>query len=692
MNRNSGAPGLRSAVRIHPELMNEPSIHGFRNREDAGRRLAALLAHHAGSADVLVIGLARGGLPIASEIAKSLGCPLDVMVVRKLGVPGHEEVAMGAIAAGVKVFNESVMAHLHIGSAEIERVVERETRELERRERDYRGGREAPVVEGKTVILVDDGIATGASVSAAVRLLRLQLAGRIVVAVPVAPPDSADRIRREADELVVAIEPESFVSVSRWYDEFEQTTDAEVRSVLAAASGHQGGCGNPLFSAGGNVLRLLRRHALPITGSFRDHDGLMDIIGDASVVLLGSASHGTHEFYRQRARITKRLITEKGFNAVAAEADWADAYRVNRFVRREGGDLDSVDALSGFDRFPSWMWRNADVLDFVGWLRDHNESVWSMERQVGFYGLDLYSLHKSMNEVIACLERKDPADAAKAQVLYGCIDRFGRDPQNYGLLAGSGVSDVCRAEVIRHLAELRAREVALLVENGPPVADESFFFEQNSRLERNAERYYRDMFRSYVSSWNQRDEQMMELLVSLIAHLQSTSGTAKVIVWAHNSHVGDARATEMAWHGELNMGQLAREAFGDQCRLIGFTTYAGSVTAASGWCRPAERKQVRPGLDGGIEKLFHQVGVPNFMLDLTKPGELADELAKARLQRAVGIVYLTESERQSHYFEACLSGQFDAVLHHDLTRAVEPLERNSSRQSGDLPVSRSAGL
>jgi erythromycin esterase-like protein len=200
------------------------------------------------------------------------------------------------------------------------------------------------------------------------------------------------------------------------------------------------------------------------------------------------------------------------------------------------------------------------------------------------------------------------------------------------------------------------------------------------------------MIRSYVSSWNQRDLQMMELLVSLIAHLQSACGSAKVVVWAHNSHVGDARATEMAWHGELNIGQLAREALSSQCRLIGFTTYAGSVTAASGWRSPAERKQAPPGLDGSIEKLFHQAGVSNFMLDLTKPGELREELAKARLQRAIGVVYLTESERQSHYFEACLAGQFDAVLHYDLTRAVEPLERGSNWRASDSPVPQPLGF
>jgi erythromycin esterase-like protein/predicted phosphoribosyltransferase len=669
--------------------------HRFNNREDAGRRLAALLWRLSSDDSAVILALPRGGVPVAAEIAKALEKPFDVLVVRKLGVPDHEELAMGAIAGGgVRVLNEEMITHLRLSQAEVDAVIQRETEELERREKHFRNGREAPVVAGQTVIVVDDGIATGSTMSAAVALLRHQQAKRIIVAVPVAPHDTVKRLRGEADEVVTVIEPEPFIAVSRWYEDFSQTTDAEVRASLA---GDRPGNGfivekASAFVSSKNVLQKIRRHLHPLSGATGDYDGLLEMIGDASIVFLGESSHGSHEFYRQRAQITKRLILEKGFNAVAAEADWPDAYRVNRYVRGEPGDLDSVDALSGFERFPSWMWRNADVLDFVGWLRDHNENVYSMEHQVGFYGLDLYSLHKSMNEVIAYLERTDPAEAAKARILYGCIDRFGRDPQNYGLLAGAGVSDTCRAEVIQQLVDLRAKEVEYLSKNGRAAADEYFFAEQNARLVKNAESYYRKMFRSYVSSWNLRDEHMMEMLVELIAHLQSANGSSKVVVWAHNSHIGDARATEMSWRGELNIGQLAREAFPGQCRLIGFTTYAGTVTAASGWRLPAERKQVRAGLEGSYEKLFHQVGIPNFWLDLTKEDPAVEALEKPRLERAIGVVYLLESERLSHYFEACIADQFDAVLHYDLTRAVEPLERSAEWEISDVPETFPVGL
>lgn len=675
--------------------MNNTPARGFTGRQDAGRQLAALLWRFSNEENTVILALPRGGVPVAAIVSEVLGKPFDVLIVRKLGVPGHEEIAMGAIAGGgVRVLNEEMVSHLHLGTADVDAVVRRETDELQRREKLYRGDRPAPDVAGKTVIVVDDGIATGSTMSAAVELLRQLGAERIIVAVPVAPRDTVNRLHGEADEVIAVMEPEPFIAVSRWYEDFPQTSDAEVRALLDGdCPGHDArDVAAPAFISSKTLLQQIRRHLHPLTGSSGDLDGLMEMIGDADIVFLGESSHGTHEFYQQRARITRRLIVEKGFNAVAAEADWPDAYRVNRFVRGESADIDSVDALSGFERFPSWMWRNADVLDFVGWLKDHNENVWSMEHQVGFYGLDLYSLHKSMNEVIAYLERTDPKEAAKARILYGCIDRFGRDPQNYGLLAGAGVSDNCRAEVIQQLTDLRAKEVEYLSRNGRAAADEFFFAEQNARLVKNAESYYRKMFRSYVSSWNLRDEHMMELLVELIAHLQSVNGSAKVVVWAHNSHIGDARSTEMSWRGELNIGQLAREAFPGKCRLIGFTTYAGTVTAASGWRLPAERKQVRPGLEGSYEKLFHQAGVPDFWLDLTTGDPAAEALRKPKLERAIGVVYQPDSERHSHYFEASLAGQFDAVIHHDLTRAVEPLERTAVWTANEAPETFPAGF
>jgi erythromycin esterase-like protein len=410
-------------------------------------------------------------------------------------------------------------------------------------------------------------------------------------------------------------------------------------------------------------------------------------------VLRGEASHGTHEFYRVRAEITKRLIREKGFRAVAVEGDWPDAYRVNRYVRGHAGDGDAVEALGGFTRFPQWMWRNADVLDFVGWLRAHNDAL-DPGARVGFYGLDLYSLHASIEAVLAYLRVVDPEAARRALHRYACFDVFGGDPQAYGYAAGLGLTPSCEREVVTQLVELRRSAAEYARRDGRLAPDDLFFAEQNARVVRNAEQYYRAMFGSRVASWNRRDRHMAETLEALLAFLDggaasaaagSAAAGAKVVLWAHNSHLGDARATEMGAGGELNVGQLVRERYGQEARLIGFSTYVGTVTAASNWDEPAERRAVRPALPGSYEALFHEAGPRNFLLDLSRPTEAAVALRPLRLERAIGVIYRPETERQSHYFHASLARQFDAVLHYDTTRAVEPLERTGLWDRGEVP-------
>lgn len=366
----------------------------FRNRIDAGRRLAERLAAYAGRPDVLVLGLPRGGVPVAFEVARALGAPLDVFVVRKLGVPGHAELAMGAVASGgVRVLNEEIVGGLGISESQINAVAARELEELARRERAYRNGRASPRISDKIVILVDDGLATGATMRAAVRALRHQHPERIVVAVPTASPDTCEALKAEADDVVCVTTPEPFLAVGYWYDDFAQTTDREVRDLL----GRQQGRKAPPQSGGiGAGASALRRATHPLTGDAEDYRPLLDRIGDAHLVLLGEASHGTHEFYRERARITRMLIAEKGFAAVAVEADWPDAYRLNRYVRNAGEDTDAEQALGDFQRFPRWMWRNTEVAEFLGWLQAYNDSLSAGSRKTGFYGLDLYSLHASM--------------------------------------------------------------------------------------------------------------------------------------------------------------------------------------------------------------------------------------------------------------------------------------------------------
>ena len=657
----------------------------FRDRREAGRVLAEKLAAYANRPDVLVLALPRGGVPVAYEVARALGAPLDVFVVRKLGVPGYEELAMGAVATGgVRVLNDQLVERLGIPEHIIDAVAARERRELARRERLYRGGRPPPDVRGRTVILVDDGLATGATMHAAIQALRQQNPARIVVAVPTASPETCEEMKARADDVICAITPEPFHAVGRWYQDFSQTTDEEVAALLARPSTaeNNGAAQSPIADSA--LINALRETAYPLAGSARDYDPLIGRIGEARFALLGEASHGTHEFYCERAEITKRLIAEKNFTAVAVEADWPDAYRLNRYVRGASDDVDAVEALADFRRFPTWMWRNTVVVEFIEWLRAHNDALPPGAEKVGFYGLDLYSLHASMKAVLQYLEKVDPEAAARARERYSCFDHVGEDTQAYGLMTRLNLSKSCEEEVVGQLLELQRRAADYMRRDGR-LDDDLFYAEQNARLVKNAEAYYRSVFLEEVSSWNLRDRHMAETLDALVAHLGRKGNRAKIAVWEHNSHLGDARATEMGQRGDLNVGQLTRERYGSEAVLVGFTTHHGTVTAASDWGKPAERKRVRPALAGSYEALFHAAQRDRFLLILNDGDTMVQQLSVPRLERAIGVIYRPDTERQSHYFRARLPSQFDAVLHFDETSAVKPLETTEEWEAGELP-------
>ena len=438
------------------------------------------------------------------------------------------------------------------------------------------------------------------------------------------------------------------------------------------------------------LLAGLRQHLQPLAGDARQYDGLLDLIGRARFALLGEASHGTHEFYRERAEITKRLITEKGFTAVAVEADWPDAWRVNRYVRGLSDDADADAALSGFQRFPAWMWRNTVVRDFVEWLRDYNTGL-SPLRQVGFYGLDLYSLFTSIQAVLTYLDEVDPQAARRARYRYACFDHAAEDSQAYGYAASFGLKASCEDEVVQQLREMnrRAAEVSLT----PGLErDEAFYAQQNARLVRNAEEYYRTMFHGRVSSWNLRDSHMAETLYALDHHLNTTGAPPRIALWAHNSHLGDASATEMGERGEWNVGQLVRERYADDAVLVGFSTHRGWVTAASNWHELPQRKRVREGLPSSWEDVFHHAGTNRFLLPLRDDAALRSLVTSQRLQRAIGVIYRPDTERQSHYFYTHLAQQFDTVIHIDETSTVEPLDVGQVWIDGEAPETFPSGI
>ena len=437
-----------------------------------------------------------------------------------------------------------------------------------------------------------------------------------------------------------------------------------------------------------HLVSAARAAAVETYNTREDVERIVNRLGPARAYLIGEASHGTQDFYNVRASITKYLIEHKGLSAVALEADWPDAYRVNRFVRGEGPDSDANTALAGFERFPAWMWRNTEVLSFVRWLREWNDR--HPNRKVGVYGLDLYSLRTSVQAVIAYLDKIDPDAAERARARYACFDHFAGDTQAYGYAASAGIVESCEGAVVDQLLDLQRRAAEYASLDGHVAREEFFFAEQNARLALNAEQYYRAMFRGRHSSWNVRDMHMADTFDALMEFLGRDGSKPSIAVWAHNSHLGDARATEMGERGELNVGQLLRERHGSAVRSIGFTTYEGTVTASSDWDVEAERKVVRPALEGSLESLLHAVALPQFVLfmDDQQLGGFVTPL----LERAIGVIYRPQTERQSHYFHARVSEQFDALIHIDRTTALVPLEPSPHWYREEVPETYPTGL
>ncbi|GII84440.1 hypothetical protein Ssi03_24300 [Sphaerisporangium siamense] len=662
------------------------SDHLFRDRRDAGRALAGLLDRYRGEPALLVLALPRGGVPIAYEVARTLGAPLDVFLARKLGVPGQEDLAMGAVAGGgVLALNDDVIRGLAIPAEVVEHVADWEGREIPRWERHFRQDRPPRTIEGRVVILVDDGMTTGAGLRAAIKALRRRRPVRIVVAVPAVAEATCEELAAEADEVVYATTPSPFFAVDQSYWDFTEVTVEDVRDLLrASAESLPARASTPVPGE----ITAVRAEALPTQDGVPHADALADLVGDAHLVLIGGASHGTHEFYAARAAMTRRLIEDKGFCAVAIQADWPDAYRVNRYVQGHGHDATAEEALRGFQRFPVWMWRNAVVLDFVQWLRDHNDrEIGECHDKARFYGLDLYGIHKAMHEVVAHLDRIDPSAAARARERYGCFDHLGSgEAQAYGFTAACGAGDACESDVIGHLVDLRRRVPESERRQGLLAEDELFYPDLSRRALESAREYYRSMFSGRIAAWNLRDRHMADTLDAILENLSHRRGSpAKIVVWMHNAHVGDARATEAACRGEINVGGLVRERHGEDCRLIGLTTYTGTVTGTGCWEGPAERRWLRPALPDSVEELFHEAGEKEFLTAFRFAPRSGDVLGSARLERMVGAVYRPRSERRSHYFRARLRDQFDAVIHVDETRAVEPLDGRAHWSEGELP-------
>jgi len=431
------------------------------------------------------------------------------------------------------------------------------------------------------------------------------------------------------------------------------------------------------------LVDTIKRNTLPA----KDYTNLLRAIGNARIIMIGEASHGTHEFYKERCEITKRLIQEKGVTVIAAEADWPDAFEINKYVRGKGSPT-VEGALRRFERFPRWMWRNKVVYDFIKWLKEWNDKQTDQTKKVGFYGLDLYSFYESAKSVLHYLKDRDPEAYARAKERYAFFERYKSDAQAYGYAANFGFDKDRELEVTKELAEMNKK--SMMQQESLNEGEDLFAAEINAKVVKNAEEYYRNMFTG--NTWNLRDSHMVDTLKDIMTFVEKSkkevgsTSVAKAVVWAHNSHLGDASYTESSRSREVNIGQLVRKEWGLQNTYnVGFTTYTGTVSAADEWDGDVRTKKVNPGLSGSYEELFHSVGQDEFMLlfrvndgsGIKVDKELVQELSKNRLERAIGVIYRPDTERQSHYFNCKLSSQFDSLIHIDRTNAVQPLDAES---------------
>ena len=508
-----------------------------------------------------------------------------------------------------------------------------------------------------------DAILVAAGAPTAPESLKRQLAVGGALVIPVRHDDkhqTLTRIRRTAEDTW---EEDELGAVR-----FVPLIGAEgyTEDGTRAATNHQPAADRPLPELIAEVAEPLPELDDPSFGA------LFDRWGDRRVVLLGEASHGTDEFYRARAAITRRLIEEHGFTIVAVEADWPDAAAINRYVTHESaGEFDDEPV---FTRFPTWMWRNTAVEDFSDWLRDHNEQFSDRERMAGFYGLDIYNMRGSIAAVLDYLDDVDPEAARVARERYGCLTPWQNDPATYGrAVVTQGYRD-CEEQVVQQLQDLLEKRLEYEADDGASFLDAA----QNARLVQSAERYYRTMYYGGAKSWNLRDTHMFETLEHL---LDARGPDAKAVVWAHNSHIGDARATEMGVvRGEHNIGQLCRERWGDEAALVGFGTHTGTVAAATDWGGEMEVKRVRPSRDDSYERLCHDADEERFLLDLDRDPALRQRLEEQRLERFIGVIYRPETELVSHYADASLPRQFDGWVWFDETEALTPLGPDHHRE------------
>ena len=636
--------------------------HIFLDRKQAGRRLASKLSVLAADQfNTLVLALPRGGVPVAFEVAQALDLKLDVLIVRKIGHPQHPEYGIGAVTEdGTYHIDPDAVGTTGIATEQLNKVIEKEKQEVHRRIKLYRDGAPLPSVKGKTVILIDDGLATGVTARMAARFLKAQGAKRIVLAVAVCSHSTANWVRTEVDYVICCEEPTLFTSVGEFYKHFEQVSDADVVELLSIA---RNGVGNAQAAE-----EVIVKNAMPML-KHADLTPVVEKLSESRIVMLGESTHGTQEFYHLRRLISQDLIANHGFKFIAVEGDWPPCAELNLFIHSQEPKKGVKDVLTGFHRWPTWMWANTEVMKLILWMKKYNQGK-TADEQASFHGLDVYSLFESMDEALMQLKKIDRSLAHRVRMLYECFDPYQRDERAY-IKSLTQFPWGCEAQVIEALQDiLRTR-----LENTQGSESNLFDAAQNARIARNAERYYRAMIHGDEDSWNIRDHHMTETLKQLLDH---HGPTAKAIVWAHNTHIGDYRATDMVSAGQVNIGGLAREHWGeDKVSLIGFGTYQGKVTASHAWDGPVEEMTVPPGRPQSYEALCHEaslrLGWGSYFLWLKSLKHRG--LSQIKGHRAIGVVYHPQSKRMGNYVPTSLSRRYDGFVFVDQTNALTPLKQ-----------------
>jgi erythromycin esterase-like protein/adenine/guanine phosphoribosyltransferase-like PRPP-binding protein len=636
----------------------------FTNRRDAGqilaKRIDKLEWHGA-----VVLALPRGGVPVAAPLAKRLGVPVQVLLVRKLGAPRQPEFALGAVAEnGVLFINEPALHYEGLTLSALDPIISRERIRIEDQKKKFRNGQDLLSLTGKKVVIVDDGVATGATVFAAIEFAKRQNALKIAVGVPVCAPETARHIRGLGVDLISLIEPERLASVGMWYQDFSQVEDEEVIQELN---------GNPVAHSK-NPSRLAHQIAERLLPLSKDEDlaPLIAHLRNRSIVMLGESTHGTAEFYKIRAKISQFLIRNEGFSFVAVEGDWPDSQKINLALKN--GRMKSVrDALRSFKRWPTWMWANEEVAEYL-----ESEKRGS---PCPFFGLDVYSFFESMDAVIEYAKKANPFLAKVLKERYSCFEPFQRDEFSYARSL-ERFPEGCAAEVILNLE-------ALLKENLNPAIDpdDRFSAEQNARIVVNAESYYRALLSSDENSWNVRDGHMLDTLDLLLGQCLRKGKPEKGIVWAHNTHIGDYRATDMVRAGYKNLGGLARQSFGaDRVALVGFGTYSGRVVASNAWGGKEQIITIPEAPHGTWDAYFHEA----LKIRGWKQGlvifETRDEegpFSEVLGQRAMGVVYQPNRDSRGNTVPTSLARRYDAFIFVDETTAVHSL--HAIHETGKFP-------